>query len=101
MNQWETWRHRRLLGSPCPADHLDYTHICPNNPENHQKISRMDCLEPSVHKRPTEEGRKGGEAVHTTQTGGKEPGWWRGSPPGKAESPSLACKSRGAGLHEF
>ena len=42
---------------------------------------------------PTEEGRKGREAVCTTQTGGREPGWWRGSPPSKAEPPSLACKS--------
>ena len=61
----------------------------------------MDSPEPSVDKRPTEEGRKGGEVVHATQTGGSEPGRWRGSLPGKAEPPSLACKSGGAGLHEF
>ena len=48
-----------MLGSPHPADHLDSTHICLNNPENLQKTSRMDSLEPSVDKRPTEEGRKG------------------------------------------
>ena len=42
----------------------------------------MDSLEPSVDKRPTEEGRKGGEAVHTTQTGRREPGQ-RGSPKAK------------------
>ena len=41
----------------------------------------MDSLEPSVDERPTEEGRKGGEAMHTTWTGGREPGWWRGSQP--------------------
>ena len=47
----------------------------------------MDSLEPSIDKRPTEEDRKGGEVVHATQTGGREPGRWRGSPPGKAEPP--------------
>ena len=75
-----------MLGSPHPADHLDSTHTCLNNPENHQKTNRMDYLEPSVDKRPTEEGRKGGEAVHATRTGGKEPGQWRGSQPSKAEA---------------
>ena len=90
-----------MLGSPCPADHLDSTHMYLNNPENHQKASRMDSPEPSIDKRPTEEGRKGGEAVRTIWTGGREPGRWRGSPPGKAELLSLACKSGGARLHEF
>ena len=90
-----------MLGSPRPADRLDSTHICLNNPENCQKTSRMDSPEPSVDKRPMEVGRKGGEAVRATQTGGREPGQWRGSPPGKAEPPSLACKSGGAGLGEF
>ena len=85
-----------MLGSPRPADHLDSTHICLNNPENFQKTSRMDSPEPRVDKRPTEEGRKGGKTVCATQTGGRELGRWRGSPPGKAESPSLACKSGGA-----
>ena len=61
----------------------------------------MDSLEPSVDKRPTEEGRKGREAVRATHTGGTEPRRWRGSPPGKAEPPSLAYKSGGAALHEF
>ena len=28
-----------------------------------------------------DEGRKGGEAVCATRTGGREPGWWRGSQP--------------------
>ena len=85
-----------MLGSPRPADHLDSTHICLNNPENFQKTSRMDSPEPSVDKRPKEEGRKGREAVHATRTGGRELGWWRGSPPGRPEPLSLACKSRGA-----
>ena len=34
----------------------------------------MDSPEPSIDKRPTEEGRKGGEAVHATWTGRREPG---------------------------
>ena len=34
----------------------------------------MDSLEPSVDQRLTEEGRKGGEAVRATWTGGREPG---------------------------
>ena len=79
------WRHRRMLGSPHPADHLDSTHICINNPENWQKASRTDTPEPSVDKRPMEEGSKEGDAVHGTQTGGRELGQWKGSPPGKAE----------------
>ena len=58
-----------MLGSPLPADHLDSTHICLNNPENGQKTTRTDSPEPSVDKRPTEEGRKGGEAVCYTD-------WW-------------------------
>ena len=90
-----------MLVSPRPADHLDSTHTCLNNPENRQKTSRTDSLEPRVDKRPTEEGRKGRETVRATRTGGRELGQWRGSPPGKVESPSLACKSRGAGLCEF
>ena len=49
----------------------------------------MDSLEPSVDKRPTEEGRKGGEAVCTPQTSGREPEWWRGSLSGKAEPPEV------------
>ena len=85
-----------MLGSPRPADHLDSTHICLNNPENCQKSSRADFPEPSVNERPTEEGRKGGEAVRAPWTGERELGRWRGSPPGKAEPPSLTCKSGGA-----
>ena len=57
-----------------PADHLDSTYTCLNNPENHQKTSRTESLEPSANERPMEEGRKGGEAVHATWTGGREPG---------------------------
>ena len=68
-----------MLGSPCPADRLDSSHICLIYPDNHQETSRMDSLEPSVDERPTEEGWKGREVVCTTCTGRKEPGWWRGS----------------------
>ena len=75
------WWCRRTLGSPRPADHLDSTHICLNNPENRQKTSRMDSQKPSIDKRPMEEGRKGGEVVCATQTEGREPGRWRGSQP--------------------
>ena len=57
-----------------PADHLDSTYSCLNNPENRQKASRTDSLEPSTNERPTEEGRKGGEAVRAAQTGRREPG---------------------------
>ena len=68
------WRCRRTLSSPCPADHLDSTHTCLNNPENHQRTGRTDSSEPSIDQRSTEEGRKGGEAVHATWTGGRELG---------------------------
>ena len=63
-----------MLGSPRPANHFDSTHICLNNTENHQKTSRTDSPEPSVDERPMEEGRKGGEAVHATRSGGRELG---------------------------
>ena len=72
-----------------------------NNPENCWKTSRIDSPEPSIDKRPTEEGRKGREAVCATRADGREPGWWRGRPPGKAEPLSLACKHGGAGQHVF
>ena len=91
----------RVLGSPRPADHLDSTYTCLNNPENCQKTSRTDSLEPSIDKRPTEEGREGGKAVHATRTGGRELGQWRDSLPSKAEPPSLMCKSGGVGWSEF
>ena len=59
----------------------------------------MDSLEPSVDKRPMEEGRKGREGVRTTQTGRREPGQWRGSPPNKAEPPKSGLqKQRGQTL---
>ena len=89
------------MGSPRPSDRLDYTHICLNNQENHQKTSRMDSLEPSIGRRPTKEGRKSGEAVYATGTGGREQGRWRGGLPGKSEPLSLACRSGGARLCEF
>ena len=90
------------MGSPCPADCLDSTYICLNNPENHQKTSITDSPEPSVEKRPTEEGRKGRKAVSATRTGGREPGRWRGRQPigqerapevwlAKAEGPDGVC----------
>ena len=47
----------------------------------------MESLEPSADKRPTGEGRKGGEAVRAPRTGGREPGR-RGSPPAK-QSPRV------------
>ena len=90
------WRHRRTLGSPRPDDHLDSTLICLNNPENSQRTSRTDSLEPSIDKRPTEKGRKGGEVVHATRTGRRESGQWRGSPCSEAELPKSGLqKQRG------
>ena len=85
-----------MLGSPRPADHLDSTHICLNNPENHQKTSRTDTLEPRVDKRHMEEGRKGREAVPATLTGRREPGRWRGNLPIKAEPPKSDFQNRRA-----
>ena len=40
----------------------------------------MESPEPSADKRPTEEGRKGSEAVRPPRTGRREPGWRGGSP---------------------
>ena len=88
-----------MLGSPRPADHLFSTYTCLNNPENRQKTSRTDSLEPSADERTTEEGRKGGEAVRAPWTGGREPGQ-KGSPLAKqrprvwlakAEGPDRVC----------
>ena len=85
-----------MLGSPCPAEHLDSTHICLNNPENHKKTSRTDTPEPSIDEGPMEEGRKGREVVRATRIGGRELGWWRGSLPIKAEPPESGLqKQRG------
>ena len=81
-----------MLGSLCP-DRLDSTNICLNSPENHQKTSRTDSPEPSVDKRPTEEGRKGSVRYTDWREGA---GAVEGQPPDKAEAPSLTCKSRGA-----
>ena len=82
------------MGSPRPSDRLDYTHICLNNQENHQKTSRMDSLEPRIDRRPTKEGRKSREAVCITQTGGREPCGGGEAHPAR-QSPRLACKSEG------
>ena len=51
--------------------------------ENHKKTSRMESLEPSADERPTEEGRKGGEAVHAPWTGRREPGRRGGRQPSR------------------
>ena len=52
----------------------------------------MESPEPSADERPTEEGRKGGQAVRATRTGGRDPGR---RPAGQAETQSLACKLEG------
>ena len=82
-----------MLGSPRPADHLDSTYTCLNNPENRQKTSRMESPEPSEDERPTEEGRKGSE-VRATRTGGREPGW-RDSLPAKQRPRVWLAKAEG------
>ena len=83
-----------MLGSPCPAGHLDSTYTCLNNPENRQKTSRTESLEPSADERPTEEGRNGREAVRATRTGGREPGR-RGSPLAKQSPRVWLAKAKG------
>ena len=90
-----------MQGSLHPADHLDSTHICLNNLENRRKTSRMDSLEPRVDKKTMEEGRKGREVVCATRTGGKERGSGSATHSARQSPRSLACKSRGAELHEF
>ena len=78
-----------------PADHLDSTYTCLNNPENRQRISRMESPEPNADERPTEEGRKGGGGgAHSTDW--REGAGAEGRLAGQAEPLSLACKSRGA-----
>ena len=72
-----------------PADHLDSTYTCLNNPENRQKTSRTESLEPSADERPTEEGRKGGEAVRAPQTDGREQGRRGGPLPSRAPESGL------------
>ena len=90
-----------MLGSPHPADHLDSTHICLNNPENHLKTNRKDCPEPSVDKGPWKRvGRVERLCVLHRLAGGS---WGSGrAAHGARQSPrSLACKSGGARLRAF
>ena len=54
----------------------------------------MDSPEPSIDERPTEEGRKGGEAVSATRTGGRELRW-RGSPLAKQRTRIWLAKVEG------
>ena len=62
-------------------------------------ISRTESPEPNADERPTEEGRKGSEAVRAPRTGGREPGRRGGSPAkqsprvclAKAEGPDRLC----------
>ena len=83
-----------MLGSPRPADLLDSTHIGLNNPENHQKTSRTDSPEPSLDKRPTEEGEgQRGSACYTT--GRRELGGGGAAHPAWQNPQSLACKNEG------
>ena len=83
-----------MLGSLRLADYSDSNYICLNNPENCQKTSRIDSLEPSADERPTEEDRKAGEAVRTARNGGREPGR-RGSPLAKQSSRVWLAKAEG------
>ena len=90
-----------MKSSPRPADHLDSTHICLNNPEKCQKTSRMATPEPSADKRPIEEGRKGERRCMLHRLVG---GSWggRGTARQARKSPqSLARKSGGARWSEF
>ena len=54
----------------------------------------MDSPEPSTDERPTEEDKKGGEVVHATWTGGREPGR-RGGPPAKQSPRVWLAKAEG------
>ena len=54
----------------------------------------MESPEPSADGRPTEEGRKGGEAVRAPRTGGREPGR-RGGPPAKQSPRVRLAKAEG------
>ena len=80
------------MGSPRPADHVDSTYTCLNNPENHHKTSRTDSPEPSVDKKPTEEGRKRREAVRAPRTGGRERAGGAARPPRRAPESGLQKK---------
>ena len=77
-----------------PADNLDSTYTCLNNPKNRQRISRMDSPEPSAEERPTEEGRKGTKEENAAQTGGREPGGGADCRPSRALESGLQ-KRRG------
>ena len=77
-----------------PADHLDSTYTCLTNPENHQRITRMESPEPNTDERPTEASRKSGEAVHAARTGWRELGQ-RGSLPAKQSPQSGLQKQKG------
>ena len=90
------WQCRRTLGSPPPVDHLDSTYTSLNNPENHQKTSRTDSLEPSIDKRPRKRvGRAERRCMLHGLAGGSQ-GRGAASRQSIAEPPSLACKSGGA-----
>ena len=80
-----------------PADHIDSTYTCLNNTENHHKTSRTESPEPSADERPTEEGRKGGEAVCAPRTGRREPGGGAARPPSRV----WLAKAEGAGRSVF
>ena len=54
----------------------------------------MESPEPSADERPTEEGRKGGEAVRAPRTIGREP-WWRGGLPAKQSPGVWLAKAEG------
>ena len=54
----------------------------------------MESPEPSADERPTEEGRKGSEAVRAPWTGGREPGQ-RGSLPAKHSPQVWLAKAEG------
>ena len=69
--------------------------MCLNNTENLQKTSRMDSPEPSIDERPTEKGRKGGEVLCATRTGGREQGQLRGS------HPTQQCRASESGLQKW
>ena len=59
----------------------------------------MESPEPNTDERPTEEGRKGSEAVRAPRTGRRESGWRGRMPPSrapgvwlaKAEGPDRVC----------
>ena len=54
----------------------------------------MESPEPNADERPTEEGRKGREAVRAPWTGGREP-VWRGGPSAKQSPRVWLAKAEG------